>query len=157
MIKDTCICWTRWQHSAHQNARNFVYKSVSEYTEQYYDATFDLHKIDESVVHHRAFWWEMVLHILCSHLIFFSDGQHLAVSAEIRKEVGESFDAIKVFLRQYEIVYMVWDERDLIQLRTNYRKILSWCILSKSSLRISQNSFYLWWKELKTFRKTRMV
>ncbi len=89
-----------------KNARNFVYKSVSEYTEQYYDATFDLTKLTRA--------WYIIepfgerdgpAHTMLT--FDFSDGQHLAVSAEIRKEVGESFDAIKGLLRQYEIVYMV--------------------------------------------------
>ena len=51
----------------------------------------------------------------------FQDGQHLAVSIETRKEVGESYDAIAGFFRQYELYYVVADERDLIRLRTNYR------------------------------------
>jgi len=51
----------------------------------------------------------------------FQDGQHLAVSIETRKEVGESYDALAGFFRQYELYYVVADERDLIRLRTNYR------------------------------------
>ncbi|MFA6414647.1 MAG: DUF4105 domain-containing protein [Candidatus Paceibacterota bacterium] len=44
------------------------------------------------------------------------------ISAEIRKEKGESFSAIKGLLRQYEIIYVIADEHDVIKLRSNYRK-----------------------------------
>lgn len=104
-----------------KNARNFDYKSPTDYTEGYYDATYDLTKLTRA--------WYIIepfgerdgpAHTMLT--FDFSDGQHVAVSVEIRKEVGESFDAIKGLLRQYEIVYMVGDERDLIRLRSNYRR-----------------------------------
>ena len=44
------------------------------------------------------------------------------MSIETRKEEGESYDTIRGFFRQYELIYIVGDERDLIRLRTNYRK-----------------------------------
>jgi len=44
------------------------------------------------------------------------------LSAEIRKEKGESFSPVKGILRQYELVYVIADERDVIKLRSNYRK-----------------------------------
>jgi len=46
----------------------------------------------------------------------------VAISAEIRKEKGESFSPWKGLLRQYELTYVIGDERDLIRLRTNYRR-----------------------------------
>jgi hypothetical protein len=51
----------------------------------------------------------------------FSDGQHLAISIETRRRVGQSYSAIGGFFRQYPIYYVVADERDVIRLRTNYR------------------------------------
>ena len=52
----------------------------------------------------------------------FDDGHYLAVSVEVRLEEGESYSPVKGALRQYEIMYVVADERDLIQLRTQHRK-----------------------------------
>jgi hypothetical protein len=52
----------------------------------------------------------------------FSDGQYLAISAEIRKERAETFSPLKGLLRQYELIYVVGDERDLIGLRANHRR-----------------------------------
>src|SRR5450432_676679 len=51
----------------------------------------------------------------------FDDGQHLAISIETRKEKGESYSALRGFFRQYELYYVVADERDLVGVRTNYR------------------------------------
>jgi hypothetical protein len=36
--------------------------------------------------------------------------------------LGEGYSTIKGFFRQYELTYIVADERDVIRLRTNYRK-----------------------------------
>ena len=51
----------------------------------------------------------------------FSDSEYIAISVEIRKEKGESFSPLGGLLRQYELIYIVGDERDLIGLRANYR------------------------------------
>jgi Domain of unknown function (DUF4105) len=51
----------------------------------------------------------------------FSGGKTVVISAELRKERGESFDAVKWILNQFEIQYIVASETDVIKLRTNYR------------------------------------
>jgi hypothetical protein len=43
------------------------------------------------------------------------------VSNETRKEKGEGYSALAGFFRQYELVYVVADERDVIRVRTTYR------------------------------------
>ncbi|MBK8157923.1 MAG: DUF4105 domain-containing protein [Rhodospirillaceae bacterium] len=52
----------------------------------------------------------------------FSDGQRIAISVETRKELEEEYSTLNGFFRQYELIYIVADERDVIRLRTNYRK-----------------------------------
>jgi len=52
----------------------------------------------------------------------FSGKDYLAVSIETRKEKGEAYSTLAGFFRQYELYYVVADERDLIRVRTNYRK-----------------------------------
>jgi len=44
------------------------------------------------------------------------------MSVETRKEVGESYSAIRGFFRYYELIYTIGDERDMVRLRTNYRE-----------------------------------
>jgi hypothetical protein len=45
----------------------------------------------------------------------------LAFSIETRKTIGQSYSALRGFFRQYELIYIPADERDVIRLRTNYR------------------------------------
>ena len=51
----------------------------------------------------------------------FRDGHYLGVSIEVRLEEGESYSAGGGAARQFEIMYVVADERDVIQLRTEIR------------------------------------
>src|SRR5262249_18875570 len=51
----------------------------------------------------------------------FGDHDHIAFSVEVRKEVGEEYSAFRGFFRQFELIYIVADERLLIRLHTNYR------------------------------------
>ncbi len=105
-----------------KNIRNIDYRSTKDYDVRYYDKSFDLNKL-ESV-------WYMVepfaghgagaAHTLVS--FGFAGGDYVSISVEIRKEKGESFSALKGLLRQYELVYVIADERDVIKLRSNYRK-----------------------------------
>jgi hypothetical protein len=51
----------------------------------------------------------------------FDDGSHLAISIETRKESDESYSALLGFFRQFELYYVVSEERDVVQVRTNHR------------------------------------
>ena len=51
----------------------------------------------------------------------FTGDDYLAISIEVRKPKGEGYSTLKGFFRQYELVYVAADERDIIRLRTNYR------------------------------------
>ncbi len=102
------------------NVRNFEYRSETDYTPRYYDKTYDLRELDSADL--IAVYWmgDAIAHIMVS--FGFAERDFVAVSIETRKERGESYDTVKGFFRQYEITYVVGDERDLIGLRTNYRK-----------------------------------
>jgi hypothetical protein len=103
------------------NVRNIRYRTTTDYDVAYDDRAYDLRRI-ESV-------WFIVepfsgrkgpAHTFIS--FGFDDGQYVAISVEIRKEKGEHFSALKGALRTYELTYVVGDERDLIKLRSNYRR-----------------------------------
>ena len=102
------------------NIRNCTYRTTEDYTVSHYDKDFklaDLETVDFIVVPFPDM--PTISHTMLS--FGFAGRDYLAVSVEIRKEKGEAYDPIKGFLRQYEIMYVVGDERDLIGLRTNYR------------------------------------
>lgn len=101
------------------NIRNFDYRSETDYTPFYYDKRFDLNKLEGVDV--IAIYWmgPDIAHVILSFA--FTGDDHLAISIEARKESGESYSTFKGFFRQYELYYVVADERDVIRLRTNYR------------------------------------
>ena len=49
------------------------------------------------------------------------DGSYIGISAEIRTEKGETYSPLLGMSRQFEITYVVADERDIIRLRTRHR------------------------------------
>ena len=101
------------------NIRNFDYRSETDYTPAWYDKRFDVR--DLVGVDLVAVYW-MGPAIAHTFLSFeFAGGEHLAISIETRKEQGEGYSTLKGFFRQYELFYVVADERDVIRLRTNYR------------------------------------
>lgn len=101
------------------NIRNFDYRTETDFIPAYYDRTYDLTKLDSADLV-AAYWMgPMIAHIF---LTFGFGDDHLAISIEARKEVSEGYSSIKGFFKQYELIYIVADERDLIRVRTNYRK-----------------------------------
>lgn len=103
-----------------RNIRDFDYRSETDYTVRYYDATFDLRDL-EGVDLLSVYWMgDAIAHVMLSFV--FTGDRYVTISIETRKEVGESYDTIRGFFRQYELIYVVGDERDLVRLRTNIRK-----------------------------------
>jgi hypothetical protein len=101
------------------NVRNFDYRSETDFAEHWETRTFDLDRLS-GVDLFLSFWGPtLIAHTIMSWQ--FDDGSHLAVSIETRKEKGESYSAVRGFFRQYELYYVVADERDVIRLRTTYR------------------------------------
>jgi Domain of unknown function (DUF4105) len=101
------------------NIRNFDYRSEFDYQPAYYTKTFDLNKL-QGIDLFSVYWMgSAIAHTILS--FDFGGNDHLAVSIEARKEQGEGYSTIKGFFRQYELIYIVADERDVIRLRTNYR------------------------------------
>lgn len=104
------------------NVRYARYRSSDDYDVTWEDRSYDLDRLRSAWFLVEPFGrdWEGPAHTLMS--FGFEGGDFLAISAEIRKERDEEFSPWKGLLRQYEIMYVVGDERDLIQLRTNFRR-----------------------------------
>jgi len=101
------------------NIRNVDYRSETDYTVRHYDRSFDLRGL-QSVDLFLVYWGSpSIAHTMLS--FGFADGGFLCFSIETRKEVGEEYSAIKGFFKQFELTYVVADERDVVRLRTNYR------------------------------------
>lgn len=108
-----------------ENVRNFTYRTETDYDGRWETRSYDLSKLDG---HDLIFvYWgsPAIAHTMISFR--FRDAskpggfEFLPISIEVRKEKGESYSAIAGFFRQFELFYVIADERDVIGLRTNYR------------------------------------
>lgn len=101
------------------NVRNFEYRSLEDFEINYYDKEIAIDQV-AGVDFIISYWGNTsIAHTFLS--FEFNDGYHLAVSIEIRPELGENYHPLAGMFKQYELIYVVGDERDLIRLRTNYR------------------------------------
>ena len=100
------------------NIRNFYYRSETDFTPAYHEKTFDLNRLDR--VDLVASYWmgPAIAHLFLS---FGFGDDHLAISIEARKDKSQPYSTLAGFFRQYELIYVVADERDLIRLRTDFR------------------------------------
>ena len=122
------------------NIRNFSYASTTSYKADYYDKTFDVNKI-------KKVWYivEPFSGIPGSAHTFlsfeFEGDQFVSISVEIRKEKGETYHPVKGLFNKYELMYVIADERDVIKLRSNYRKDLVYVYPIKTTTDKAQELF----------------
>jgi len=101
------------------NIRNNSYVTEDEYVVAYHDRQIRLDEI-QSVDFVVA---PFVKAPKLAHTILsfgLDDGSYLAVSVEVRKELGEKYSPVLGLARQYELTYVLSDERDVIRLRTEH-------------------------------------
>lgn len=100
--------------------RNFDYRTETDFTPRWEDRTYDINKLDSVDI--IAVYWagKAIAHVMVS--FGFQGKDYLAMSIETRKEKGEEYSTLAGFFRQYELYYVVADERDVIRVRTNYRQ-----------------------------------
>jgi hypothetical protein len=100
--------------------RNLDYRTETDFTPRWETRTYDLSKLD-SVDLISVYWGsKAIAHTMMS--FGFEGKDYLTMSIETRKERGEDYSTIAGFFRQYELVYIVADERDVIRVRTTYRQ-----------------------------------
>lgn len=103
------------------NIRNFTYTSETEYSPDYYTGTYDLSKIKSVDYIVEPFGdFSGAAHTFLS--FGFEGDKYVSISVEIRKKKGQSFSPWRAFIKDYELMYVVADEQDVVKLRTNYRK-----------------------------------
>lgn len=102
------------------NVRNCDYRSVSDYTPRWETRAVRISQltgIDLAINYWGSPW---MAHPIASFQ--FADSPPLCFSIETRKQTGQSYSAIGGIYRQFALTYIVADERDVIRVRTNYRK-----------------------------------
>lgn len=101
------------------NVRNFEYRTRSDFTEHYEEREVALSHLT-GVDLFISYWMPgPVGHTFLSFI--FDNAPPVSISIETRPEVGEGFNPLASLFKQFELIYVVGDERDLVGARTNYR------------------------------------
>jgi hypothetical protein len=101
------------------NVRNCDYRTETDYTPRWETRTVRISQItgvDLAITYWGSPW---IAHPIASFQ--FKDTPPICFSIETRKQRGETYSTIGGLYRQFELIYTVADERDVIRLRTNYR------------------------------------
>jgi hypothetical protein len=102
-----------------RNIRNNRYLTDDEFVVDYYDREIqlqDIQTVDFLVVPFKV---KAIAHTMVSFGL--SDGTYLALSVEVRKEKGEKYNPVLGLGRQFELIYVLGDEKDLVRVRTEHR------------------------------------
>lgn len=100
--------------------RDFDYRSRTDFTVRYEEREVQLSHLT-GLDFFVSYWSEgPVAHTFVSFI--FDNAPPLSISIETRPEVGEGFDPLASLFKQFELIYVVGDERDLVRVRTNYRR-----------------------------------
>jgi hypothetical protein len=112
--------------------RDFEYRSRNDFTVRYEEREIQLSHL-AAVDFFVSYWSEgLVAHTFVSFI--FDNAPPLSISIETRPEVGEGFNPVASLFKQFELIYVVGDERDLVRVRTNYRKEVVYLYRLNSSL-----------------------
>ena len=108
------------------NIRNCDYRTETDYTVRHYDRTFDLAALRTADLYLVTWGSPNIAHTMVS--FGFTNGDHVCFSIEVRYKNGQSYSAVKGLFRQFTVTYVIADERDVVRLRTNYRKDEEVCL-----------------------------
>jgi hypothetical protein len=102
------------------NVRNCDYRTETDYTPHWETRTVRISQItgiDLAINYWGSAW---IAHPIVSFQ--FTNTAPLCFSIETRKKLGQSYSTVGGLYRQFELIYIAADERDMIRVRTNYRK-----------------------------------
>ena len=100
--------------------RNFNYRSQDDFTPHYETREVSLAHLT-GVDFYISYWMPgPVGHTFVSFV--FDNALPICISIETRPEADESYSPLASLFKQFELIYVVGDERDLVRVRTNYRR-----------------------------------
>jgi hypothetical protein len=100
--------------------RNFDYKTRNDFTVRYEEREVSLSHLVALDFYVSYFTEGPVGHTFVSFI--FDNVPPLAISIETRPEVGEGFAPVASLFKQFELIYVVGEERDVVGVRTNHRR-----------------------------------
>ncbi len=106
-----------------RDLRSFEWRSETDFTPRWRDARFDLREL-ETLDFIKVHWGSAAIaHTMLSFGFHRPDGgwSYLTVSAETRRRADQEWSSVAGFFKQYTLMYVLGDETDLLELRTNVR------------------------------------
>jgi hypothetical protein len=100
--------------------RHFTYRTRDDFDVRYEEREVDMSRLVSLDL--LVSYWKVgpVAHTFLS--FNFDDGSPpVCISIETRPEIGEGFDPLASLFKQFELIYVVGDERDLVRVRTDHR------------------------------------
>ena len=99
--------------------RNFDYRSRNDFTVRYEEREVLLSHLTGLDFYVSYFMEGPVGHTFVSFI--FDNAPPLSISIETRPEVGEGFAPVASMFKQFELIYVVGNERDLVGVRVTHR------------------------------------
>ena len=100
--------------------RNFDYRTRNDFTVRYEEREVLLSHLTGLDFFVSYFSEGPIGHTFLSFI--FDNAPPLSISIETRPEVGEGFAPVASLFKQFELIYVVGDERDIVGVRTNHRR-----------------------------------
>ena len=99
--------------------RDFEFRSRTDFTKRYIERDVSLSHLT-GIDLFISYWMPGPIgHTFLSFI--FDNAPPVSISIETRPEVGESFAPVASLFKQFELIYLVGEERDLVGSRTNIR------------------------------------
>jgi hypothetical protein len=102
------------------NVRNFDYRTEIDFTPRYDTHEYNLSQLRGLDLFVTYWGSPLIAHPIVS--FDFGEEGRICFSIETRPKRGQAYSAIAGFYRQFELIYVAADERDVIRVRTNFRK-----------------------------------
>ena len=101
------------------NVRDFTWRSEDDHDIHWETRQYDIDRLvsADAVL---SYWGSAAIaHAMIS--FGFDDGRHVVFSVEIRKQRDQQYSAIGGFFKEFDMILVAADERDIIRVRTNVR------------------------------------
>jgi hypothetical protein len=106
-------------HVLINNVRNFDYRTTDDFTVRYESREVLLSHLT-SLDFFVSYWMPgPIAHTFVS--FNFDNAPPVCISIEARRQIGQGFDPLSSLFKQFGLIYLVGDERDVVRVRTNYR------------------------------------
>ncbi len=103
-----------------RNIRNFDWHGTDRSLERWEERSYSLSALRRLDLIASYWGGPHIAHLMLS--FGFDTGEQLVVSIEIRRRRDQEYSTLEGAFRNYELIYILGDERDLLRLRTSFRK-----------------------------------